>query len=614
MLRYFDFFSKLPQNNIPVDIRNADLRVATGILNYDIKKVVRLKMKRLKLKQSYYLKSFKNYLARELAVFASSQDQQKNNIQQIQRIIKLIDPLLHPFQPQDMENLSSELKRLDELRQTPHLMNIYESLLLGVCYVSGVIMKNRPAETVQIAKEIFESLDDLQNPCIQFFLGLSYYYLNINHNQGLALFKKACENNYTEAFAMLGLFYEYGYGNSSRNLELAVKTYQIGFKKNCPMAQYYLGLMYSTKTYFRQDYKNAFKLIKPTAEFLNSALFDLGAFYENGFTGQKDLWRAKRYYEVAAGEDSINAYNSLVKIYSTTWYPSFYKDKFYHPMRSMFLTFHIREHYHVMLDLDLTPPTESLIPGASAPQTTLELQEHLLYALEKIQKPGFFLDIQKQKSSYYKTLCDLAFYYQWGFNNSQDIDLAIKLYKQGISMAGGNSCQWDLLSCYKIKIAELENPEKGVIVNAMLTWYKSFVKTDAEANFILAEILENGLFGLPPKLFDAYQHYHQGYLITQQKIECDKKTKCDTSPNIESMSIFSMYREHEEYNKEIAQHLADLKKNSETYLLMFNQKNILRKQDSVTRDLIPEMAELIAEYAADLPENTIRLPKDKLIL
>lgn len=610
----------------------------------------KLKLK-LKLKQIYYLRSFKNYLEQEVAALTARHGQQKNNIQQngniqqgsseikilregkirqettdakieldskiqkIQRIIKLIDPLLRPFHPEDMEKLSAELIKLDELRNTPHLMNIYETLLLGICYVAGIIMKNNLSEIIKIAKEIFESLEDLQNPCRQFFLALTYYYLKINYDRSLELFKKASERNYKEAFAMLGLYYEYGYGSSLAigNFKEAIRTYKSGINQHCPMAQYYLGLMYSTGTYVSQDYKKAFDLIKPTAEFVNSALFDLGAFYEKGFIGRRDLFRAKRYYEAAALEDSIHAHDSLVKIYSITWYPSLYKDKFYQPMRSLLLAFQVKEHYHVTMNL-LAEPIDSMMPGFSAPQTTLELQEQLLFVLEKSQKPEYLKDFKLKKSSYYKTLCDLAFYYQWGFNNSQDIDLAIKLYKQGISMVGGYSCQWDLLSCYKMKISDLANPEYSVTVNAMLAWYKSFVKTDAEANFILAEIIENGLFGLPPRLFDAYQYYHQGYLITQQKIESEEKANSEASSSIESMSIQTMQKYYDEYNTDIAQHLSDLKKNSETYLLMFNQKNIILKQDSATKDLIPEMAELIAEYAADLPENTIRLPKDKLIL
>ena len=128
-------------------------------------------------------------------------------------------------------------------------------------------------------------------------------------NDEIEWLKELSKNN---PYAQFNLGYMYDYGlRVEQNYKEAVRLYRLSADQGNPHAQLNLGYMYRHGLGVEKDYKEAVRLYRLSADQGHElAQLYLGYMYEHGLGVKKDLKEAVRYYRLSADQD-----NSIAQYY-----------------------------------------------------------------------------------------------------------------------------------------------------------------------------------------------------------------------------------------------------------------------------------------------------------
>jgi TPR repeat protein len=154
----------------------------------------------------------------------------------------------------------------------------------------------------------------------QYELGcaFSFGHLEVTKDEPEAVkwYRKAAEQNYTQAQYNLGVCYARGQGVAKDEAE-AVKWFRKAAEQNNALAQYNLGVRYYEGRGVAEDYLEAVKWYRKAAEqSLAEAQCNLGVCYEKGEGVAKDEVEAVNWYRKAAEQNAATAQFNLGVCYA----------------------------------------------------------------------------------------------------------------------------------------------------------------------------------------------------------------------------------------------------------------------------------------------------------
>ena len=212
----------------------------------------------------------------------------------------------------------ADRKLLVEVRAKAEKGDAQSQRELGVIFARGRLgMAKDEVEAVKWFRKaadqnLTEAQDDL-GFCYETGRGVAQDYV-----EAVKWLRQAAEQNHALAQASLGFFYYKGQGVAQDHVE-AVKWFRKAAEQNLAPAQYTLGFCYYNGQGVAQDYVEAVKWYRKAAEQNNAVgQYTLGYCYDNGLGVAKDYEEAKKWYVKAAKQGDTNAQNNLAWLIAST--------------------------------------------------------------------------------------------------------------------------------------------------------------------------------------------------------------------------------------------------------------------------------------------------------
>ena len=162
-------------------------------------------------------------------------------------------------------------------------------------------------------------------------LGRLFLYEKHEPLKAAEFYKKAVEDGFGEGALMLGRIYSEAYlGGPQTDYDTALSWFNTAVEKGCLAARFFIGLLYGGGRAFPSDFQKAmenFRLVAEDGENLYcedaaNALGDLyseGGTDSTGFTVERDIDKAREWYEKAAEKDYGPALYALSLLYREGW-------------------------------------------------------------------------------------------------------------------------------------------------------------------------------------------------------------------------------------------------------------------------------------------------------
>lgn len=190
-------------------------------------------------------------------------------------------------------------------------------LVIGFVLLSGAALM--PSTTFAeddagISVEDLEQGAEMGIALMQYYLGIKYYSIGQgipqDYKEAMKWFRKAAEQGYADAQAVLGLMYVIGQG-VPQDYKEAIKWCRKAVEQGNANAQFTLGNMYLNGEAVAQDYKEAVKLFSKAAEQGEvSAQLNLGIMYFSGRGVPQDYVESYAWLNISAAQGSENASKS----------------------------------------------------------------------------------------------------------------------------------------------------------------------------------------------------------------------------------------------------------------------------------------------------------------